>query len=203
MKPFWIDLATHDLAGSSAFYREVFGWELIDDEIAELDGRPVAAFMDTVDESGEALAPTAWGVSLEVADLDKTAAKVEAAGGSVEFGPVDDSLHCLDATGAYVVFTVPGDFPGTAADVRCELLARDYVGAQDFYSRVLGSEPVEIRDARGLPIEAGSTWMVGFVVPDLEATVPRVREAGGSVVSESAGRAEIADPQGATFMLLT
>lgn len=203
MKPFWIDLATHDLAGSSAFYREVFGWELIDDEIAELDGRPVAAFMDTVDESGEALAPTAWGVSLEVADLDQTAAKVEAAGGSVEFGPVDDSLHCLDATGAYVVFTSPGDFPGTAADVRCELLARDYIAAQAFYADVLGSEPVEIRDARGLPIEAGSTWMVGFAVSDLEAAAERVRAAGGTVVSVDSDRAEIADPQGATFMLLT
>ncbi|AIT62152.1 VOC family protein [Corynebacterium doosanense] len=203
MKPFWIDLATHDLAGAVAFYREVFGWELIDGEIAELDGRPVAAFMDTVDESGEALAPTAWGVSLEVADLEKTAAKVEAAGGSVEFGPVDDSLHCLDATGAYVVFTAPGDFAGTAAEVRSELLARDYVGAQDFYSRVLGSGTAGVRDARGLPIEAGSTWRVCFVVPSVDEAVERVRAAGGTVVSVDPDRAEVADPQGAAFVLLT
>lgn len=202
MKPFWIDLATHDLAGAAAFYREVFGWELIDGEIAELDGRPVAAFMNTIDESGEALAPTAWGVSFGVADLDDVGAKVESAGGSVEFGPVDDSLHCLDATGAYVVFTAPGDFPGTAADVRCELLARDYVGAQSFYADVLG-DGAEIRDARGLPIEAGSTWRVCFVVPSVAEAVERVRAAGGTVVSADADRAEVADPQGAPFVLLT
>lgn len=204
--PFWIDLATHDLAGAGAFYREVFGWELIDDHgylTAASGGHPVAGMMSSLDEDGSPVAPTAWAVAFRVDDLDATVSRVEAAGGSVEFEPMDlgaqgRQAHCLDATGAYVVFWEAGEFDGFPDDfpVRFELLARDFAGARAFYSAVLGSDEL-VSDARSLPISDGSTWRIHFLVDSVDDVVQRVVAAGGLL----AGPAEVSDPQGAHFLL--
>jgi uncharacterized protein len=123
--------------------------------------------------------------------------------------------------------------PGSVA--WAELVADDVDGAGRFYARLFGwqakaerlgghqvtlflrsgrgGEPVASLRGRGaagntVPPEAAPYWLVHLAVADVDATLARLRELGGSVASASSealglGRRALArDPQGALFALL-
>lgn len=141
-----------------------------------------------------------------------------------------------DPTGAVVGLWQPGDFGGFSvleepgAPSWFELLTRDYTGAIEFYRNVLECEPTiqsdtadfryttlkprgggdevaGIMDAsRYLPPGAPTSWTVYWAVEDVDITVAKARELGGSVTQEPEatpyGRlAGLADPSGAHFKL--
>jgi uncharacterized protein len=111
-----------------------------------------------------------------------------------------------------------------------ELLATDYAAAVAFYARAFGWKPqtmsdseefrytlnspyqdstAGIFDARGsLPAGATSHWLVYLGAPDTDDAVQRVQDLGGTVRrppwDSPYGRlAQIADPAGAVFMLIS
>lgn len=109
-----------------------------------------------------------------------------------------------------------------------DLMTKDIDAAVDFYGKVIGwgTQPFEGGDkpytmwtAGGKPIggvmstdpetmgEAPPSWMAHITTPDVDATATRVKERGGSVLSEpmdipNVGRfAVVSDPQGAAFSI--
>ncbi|GFN00492.1 hypothetical protein Sfulv_53020 [Streptomyces fulvorobeus] len=90
--PNWIDLGTPDLDGATAFYRGLFGWELVPGgpETGEygmysLDGNAAAGVMTVPEER----AKPSWSVYFQSPDAYATATTVTRAGGSVLFEPMD------------------------------------------------------------------------------------------------------------------
>ncbi|AKK10138.1 VOC family protein [Corynebacterium uterequi] len=233
-EPVWIDLATDDPDATAAFYGGVFAWTIEERDgyhLASVDGLPVASILDTrEDGTGEPLADTAWAVALKVDNIDATARRVTDAGGSVEFEPMDipglgRMLHCVDTSGAYVVFWEDTGFSGlpeepiAGAPAWFELLARDYPAARAFYEAVLGVTLDEetpgyartsgfgIRNAGHLPIDEGSDWRFYLAVEDCAAACEQIVAAGGQVLdgptlSPLGSVASIADNRGALLGLL-
>jgi predicted enzyme related to lactoylglutathione lyase len=182
--------------------------------------------------------PAFWGVYLAVDDVDAVTAKVEAAGGKVEAGPFDVNdngrMSALqDPTGARVnlwqanqtIGTVRANEPGTP--IWNEVVTPDIPRAMQFYADVLGmsseDSPMgddtytvlsnaagrQIGGAMNPPMEGVPPhWNVYFNVDDVDVTVAKALDLGGSVVAPAVdvpgvGRmAVLSDPQGATFNLM-
>ncbi|SPM28875.1 VOC family protein [Mycobacterium terramassiliense] len=164
-----------------------------------------------------------------VADAEAARAAIAEAGGvpgetrDTEYGVL---LEATDPHGvAFAVFEPPpgrkrpelnGSGPGELSYVT--YLVPDSAGFRDFYGRVLGwaFEPGQVADGWQV---VGTHPMAGaagggpdpatvpmWTVPDLEAAVARVREAGGTVLAEPARQpygvtAECVDDQGGRFYL--
>ncbi|WP_407937886.1 VOC family protein [Mycobacterium interjectum] len=164
-----------------------------------------------------------------VADVEAARAAIAEAGGvagetrDTEYGVL---LEATDPHGvAFAVFEPPpgrkrpelnGSGPGELSYVT--YLVPDSAGFRDFYGRVLGwaFEPGRVADgwqvvgAHPMAGAAGGsaepTTVPMWTVPDIEAAVVRVREAGGTVLAEPARQpygvtAECADDQGGRFYL--
>lgn len=93
--PCYVELMAPDPAAAAAFYAELFGWSIQEDEVPEfgtyrsgkLGDDMVAGISPQMPElAGH---PAFWGVYLSVDDIDATTAKVEPAGGKVEAAPFD------------------------------------------------------------------------------------------------------------------
>lgn len=90
----WNELMTNDMAGSKAFYGELLGWEMHEDNSAGMPytmikagGEEVGGMMANPPEAKGA--PTAWGSYVTVDDVDKQLGRVEALGGKVIMPPMD------------------------------------------------------------------------------------------------------------------
>jgi len=90
--PCWMDVTAADMAQATAFYRGLFGWDVRDGTLetgnyamCEIGGRPVAGIAQVTAEE----MPACWTTYLATDDADATAAKIEAAGGSLLMDPVD------------------------------------------------------------------------------------------------------------------
>src|ERR1700754_3400542 len=77
--PCWVDLGTDDVPAAVSFYGTLFGWAG-----GLLNGRRVAGIGPVTADR-----PAGWTTYLAVADVDRAAARVIAAGGRVVTGPVD------------------------------------------------------------------------------------------------------------------
>lgn len=203
---------------------------------ASIDGDPVAGISGQMPElAGH---PAFWNVYLAVDDVDATTAKVVPAGGTVDAGPFDVMEHgrmsaIQDPTGARVnlwqakahVGTARANEPGTP--IWNEVTTPDIAAATAFYTEVLGMG-AEAMDMEGGPYTVLSNadgaqvggamnpqaegipphWNVYFNVTDVDATIARVQELGGTVVAPAfdiptIGRlAVLSDPQGAMFSLM-
>lgn len=254
-RPIWLDLMTHDVAGATAFYGELFGWQFTDQgedfghyhlisTPAGLVGGLMSSFMSPEGPTTGPSGPTVWTVYLHTDDMDAALAKVPAAGGRVVFGPMDipgqgRQAMIIDAAGAHVGlwqpqgmdgFTMPLT-PGTP--VWFEELSTDLDAALPFYRDVLGWELAWLEgsadDAAAgfryatngagaaavaglcdasvfLPPGVPSFWRAYLAVEDADATAARISELGGQVQAAPQdspfGRfAQVADPQGAVFMI--
>lgn len=148
--PCWIETLQPDPNAAVAFFSGLMGWTFDEEgpnghRIARIDGRRVA---------GITLAPAmldrgAWVTYVLVADVDRTAASVRAAGGTVLAAPPEDvdgnrTALVTDPSGA--AFGVcQGSTPALAELVDAPnawqmsaLHTPDLTGAETFYSKIFG-----------------------------------------------------------------
>lgn len=156
--PSWVDLASPAPDASARFYGELLGWESVaagpeSYGFFKRDGLTVAGLAPA-----EAGRPPAWTTYVAVEDAAATAARVEAAGGSMvippgaagEAGTV--AIFSDGADGAVFGVWQPGRHRGaelvnaTGALTMNELDTRDLDDAARFYGEVFGwsVEPIEV-----------------------------------------------------------
>lgn len=149
--PIWVDLMTSDIAKSTAFYRDLFGWTA-EEPNAEfggytnfhLNGEPVAGLMAVPDPS----MPDVWSVYLATYDVAATVQAAQQAGATVlaEAMPVGDlgsMAVIVDPGGAPIGMWQPGEHRGgvvatKGAPCHFELHTTSYDTALPFYRDVFG-----------------------------------------------------------------
>jgi len=201
-------------------------------------GRAVAAAAQQRDDEAAQGVPPHWNLYVSVDDADSFANKAAAAGGTVivpafdvmEFGrmaviadPTGGVLGLWQskAMAGYGVTDDP-DTPGWH-----ELMTPDIDKARAFYSELFGWSPKEYPMERGTytvfmsgdksrggamstPEDVGdlAVWTIYFNVEDGDATVEKIKGAGGRVdfgpefVETVGSFASVADPQGAAFAVI-
>lgn len=152
--PSWVELSSPDTDASAAFYGALLGWSATEPGPVEETGGyrmfqqgdlRIAGLMGHMQEGQ----PTAWSTYISVADADATAAKVEAAGGSVVVPPMDvmdigRMAFFADPTGAVFGIWQPRTFAGAdlvnepVSLVWNEVLTRDAEAGRAFYTAVFG-----------------------------------------------------------------
>jgi hypothetical protein len=199
-----------------------------------IDGKDVAAIAGQPPAQREAGAPPAWQSYITVASADAAAQRAGELGGAVH-APAFDVMEAgrmaviQDPQGAYFMVWEPKDNIGAglvnAPGAFCwnELAAADLDTAPDFYAELFGwsTEPYEGGPMRYLTIKNGQAtnggmrekqpqeppyWLVYFAVDDLDASIAKLEELGGSTIAGpfdmAMARIAIAqDPQGAVFAL--
>jgi uncharacterized protein len=161
----WVDLSTTDVDGATKFYGELLGVEAQaapgDPEetggygFFTKNGKQIAGF-GPAQQEGQ---PSFWSSYVKVDDADETVAKVNEAGGSVDFGPMDlpnesgRMAVCRDTGGAVISINQQKQHKG--AQLVNEpgtwnwnnLMIRDMDSAKDFYGKVFGWTATHIEGA--------------------------------------------------------
>lgn len=150
--PSWVDIGT-DVEGAKAFYAPLFGWETQDAGPVEetggygfftKNGKMVAGYGPQQNPG-----PPFWASYVSVDDAEKTAAKVEEAGGTVVMAPMQvmtagTMAVFQDPTGAFFSVWQPNEHIGAqlvnepGALSWNELNTRDMDAAKQFYASVFG-----------------------------------------------------------------
>jgi uncharacterized protein len=151
--PCWMELGgIPDFDAAEAFYRDLLGWEIPEQENsaqlggyrrAKLNGKDVAG-ASPVMQDGQ---PCEWNTYVSVEDADATTAKVRDAGGTVVVEPLDvmgmgKMAIFADPTGAAFGIWEPGSFVGAEVVNEDgsfgwnELGTRDVAAAREFYGKV-------------------------------------------------------------------
>jgi predicted enzyme related to lactoylglutathione lyase len=148
--PIWVDLGSPDLAASSRFYGQLFGWQAEDmgEQVGHYtmfrqDGKAVAA----VGPLMSADQPVAWTTYISTPNAEETARKVTAAGGKVLSPPMqvmEEGTLAVFADPAGAAFAVwqPGRMKGAELVNKPvsldwnELATRDMEAAKAFYTQV-------------------------------------------------------------------
>jgi hypothetical protein len=210
--PSWIDIGTPDLASALSFYCQLFGWEGQDmgEEaghytIVSKGGKQVAGVGPAQDPG-----PPRWTTYINVDDVDGTATRAAAAGGSVVVAPMDvmsagRMALFRDTTGAFVAAWQPREHLGAqlvnepGAFIWSELATADVAKSKAFYSEVFGwewggsDEYAEIMVAgrtvggvtprrADMPAEVPDNWLVYFGSGDVDAGSKKAAELGGTVI---------------------
>jgi predicted enzyme related to lactoylglutathione lyase len=151
-RPAWVELATSDAAAARDFYAQLFGWKVEVSPDPQYGGYGIAKLGET-DAAGitpkqSPDAPNAWGLYLGADDVDATAERVEAAGGTVVAAPFDvgDQGRMAvfqDPSGAFISVWKAHQMRGFEVDAVnafgwAELNARGVERAIPFYSQVFG-----------------------------------------------------------------
>ena len=240
----WPELATTDQKGGVAFYRALFGWDVIEQPIGPtevysmftLRGLEVAAASTMQADERQLGVPPHWNAYVSVASADESATRAQELGGKV-LAPAFDVMDAgrmavlQDPTGAVIsawqskrhigakMLREPGTLGWT------ELLTNDTAAAEKFYTQLFGWKakvsPEYTEFSVGSTPDAGMMkldpkwgdvpphWMPYFQVNDCDATAAKAAADGGQIhVPPSdipnVGRfAMLADPQGATFAVIT
>lgn len=222
--PCWVELMAPDQQAGAAFYADLFGWEVQSTPMGPAEDGTDGVYLLAV-KDGEQIAgisgqmpelaghPAFWGVFLAVDDVDAAAAKVEAAGGTIDAGPFDVMEHgrmvaIQDPTGARVNLWQAGQHIGTGlanepgTPIWNELVTPDVPRAIEFYREVvgLGTEEMAMDDdvytcftnVAG-EVVGGPTppmmdgvpphWNVYFNVEDADATAARIDALGGQALA--------------------
>ncbi len=224
--PTWIDLAVADLPAAQAFYGAVFGWDFAGEDCL-LRGLPVAGLREG---SGDG-----WTVHFATDDCDGTAKRMVAAGGELVTEPHEAAEHraavVIDPVGVRIGLWQGRNAPGCQLVnepdtlVRNDLVTPRAREARDFYATVFGfsldgnpdlsgmdftflrrPDGYEVGGILGLAESPVSAWSTTFEVADTDATLARVREAGGTATAPEDtvyGRsATITDPFGTEFSVI-
>ena len=233
------ELNTHDVEAAQRFYDAVLGWTTVatggTDEAYRLfqrDGQPVAGLR-------LAKGATRWVPYLAVESADDTVSRARQLRASVVAPPFDLNGFARKAVihdpagGVVGLWEANGHTGAAMLDTPgsmwwAELVTRDFQGAKNFYSALLGWKPVDTlrygirysvfklgEDAVAglLPIGAdwgpvSPYWQVLFAVDNCDTAVERAKTAGGSLIFgpndiPNAGRAAIiGDPGGAIFVAM-
>lgn len=152
--PCWVTNLQHDVPAATAFYEELFGWEMergpedvAPYALARVRGRDVAG-VGTMPDPGT---PPAWVMEVRTDDLAATVAKVREAGGQVlreevDFSPVGRLGVFVDPVGATFCAWEAGDREGAqlvnepSAWSMGALQTADPDRAARFYTAVFGWE---------------------------------------------------------------
>ncbi len=155
--PSWFELSTNDENGALEFYSAIFGW--VDDpqpigenwlyHMQKLNGLEAAAIYQQQAEERNLGVPSHWNTYFTVTNADDAVAKVQQAGGTVLFGPMDvftagRMAMLQDRQGAAFAVWQPQDHIGCrvkgepGAIMWNELVTTDQKDATDFYTRLLG-----------------------------------------------------------------
>ena len=153
----WVECATSDLDGATAFYENLFGWQHVDSPIDEtnvyrmfqLGGKAVAAAFAQRDEERSHGIPPHWNNYVTVASVDDTAARVNTLGGNLLMDPFDvfDAGRMVafsDPTGAILSLWEPRSSIGAervndpGSLTWNELSTSDVDKAKSFYSELFG-----------------------------------------------------------------
>jgi hypothetical protein len=204
--------------------------------MAFIDGRSVGAISPQPQQQREAGVPPLWNSYITVEDVDAGAARAKELGASMHAPPFDvmeagRMAVIQDPQGAYFMLWQPKQHPGAGlvnapgALSWNELGSPDLDGSAQFYGDLLGwtTAPMEGSDPPYLvittadghanggirpPMPPGTPpfWLVYFATADIDASVAKISELGGTVLAPSTdiGIAKIAvaaDPQGAVFAL--
>jgi predicted enzyme related to lactoylglutathione lyase len=201
---------------------------------AFIDGKDVAAISPQPEMQRNAGAPPSWNSYVSVEDADATADKAKELGANVH-APAFDVLDVgrmaviQDPQGAFFFVWQPklhfGAHLVNAPGALCwnELQTNDLDAAKEFYSGLFGwkVEPFEGTGEPYLVISNGDkgnggvrpvppgmhpNWLVYFATEDVETSMAKVEELGGTVHAgpidiQIAKIAVVADPQGAIFAL--
>lgn len=165
--PCWFELGTTDQKAANEFYKNLFGWEIVDAPIGpdmfysmyKISGHDVAAGFTLMPQMLEAGIPPHWGVYFKTEDADATAAKVTELGGKINQPPMDVFDHgrlaaFMDPEGAPFAVWQPKKHQGATAvgdnNMVCwsELATRDVEKASSFYSSLFGWST---KDSTGQP----------------------------------------------------
>lgn len=156
----WVDLSTHDLDATKAFYSGLFGWTFEDQgeefghyQLVRNGDALVGGAMDVSAFTSPDCQPlpSAWGVFLSVDDADSTVATAKESGVQIFSEPMDVGAMgrmaiLADPTGAQIGLWQPKeldgyDFTGTpGSPVWFELMTPKYDAAAEFYTSVLGAD---------------------------------------------------------------
>ena len=155
--PSWFELSTNDENGALEFYSAIFGW--VDDpqpigenwlyHMQKLNGLEAAAIYQQQAEERNLGVPSHWNTYFTVTNADDAVAKVQQAGGTVLFGPMDvftagRMAMLQDRQGAAFAVWQPQDHIGCrvkgepGAIMWNELVTNDQKDATDFYTGLLG-----------------------------------------------------------------
>ncbi len=153
----WVELATTDPAGAVAFYRSLFGWDIIEHDmgpdgvytIFTIRGRDVAAAAGQQPQEREMGIPPHWNMYVTVADADAAADQAASLGGTTIVPAFDVMNHgrmavVQDPTGALFNLWQPKEHIGVKINnepgALCwtELTTRDPKKAEAFYSGMFG-----------------------------------------------------------------
>ena len=189
----WFELATSDQNAAKQFYSSLFAWNPADmpmgpDEVYtmfRLEGRDTSGAYTLKPQMRQMGVPPHWGIYINVASADETAAKAAAAGGRIVEGPFDifdvgRMAVIQDPAGAFFnifqknrhygagINSVPGTF------CWADLSTRDVATASKFYEAVFGWHiaPGENDKSGYLHIKNGETFIGG--VPPAEHMPPGV-----------------------------
>ncbi|MFW0783837.1 VOC family protein [Gordonia sp. CPCC 206044] len=216
--PCWIDLAAPDPAGSTAFYRELFGWQYTehrDQVIAVCDGTPVAQISAVPDD--DPATTSYWHLYFSSEKFEDVAQRPGTAGGELLSGPfdVDDLARAVtvqDPGGATFSLWEPRVFEGFAADIPgapvwFELDTADPVAIADFYRDLLDLTPIAAQTDAGAyrmfvstngdpvagvrPSSTRSGWMSYFRTDSLDSTVDAASRQGATVTQPPSSFAPI------------
>ena len=211
--PSWVDLGSPDIDASVAFYGGLFGWAFESAGPVEetggygmftLDGKNVAGLGPQMNPDQ----PPYWTMYVSVADIEATAARVEAHGGTIVVPPMEVMTAgkmgvFIDSVGAAVsgwqpiehigaqIVNEPGSFCWS------ELRTADVGPAFGFYERVfnwvansieMDATPYTLWQLGDRPIagmmadpDGPSRWETSFAVADCDAAVAKAVQLGGSV----------------------
>ncbi|MCD6272442.1 MAG: VOC family protein [Deltaproteobacteria bacterium] len=205
----WHDLLTSDVATAKNFYGELFGWSFKKQgryTVVLNKGQPIGGMIEVQPKDGKKHAAR-WLASLSVPDVDKAAALVQKAGGTVHEGPVDmknrgRSALVSDPQGAQLLLlhSSVGDpedkEPPMGSWLWIELWSNDPEKAIAFYKELVGYSPVDLKEDywllwkdkwRGgvrllLNEDLGIRWTPSVRVPDTVSISERVEKLGGQVL---------------------
>jgi uncharacterized protein len=148
--PMWIDLGTPDLAATTSFYSGLFGWQAEDTgeqfghyTMFRQNGKTVAAASPLMSPQQ----PTVWSTYISSTNVEDTAKKVTAAGGTIiappmQVGDEGSMAFFADPTGAAFGVWQPKNMTGAELVNKPnslswnELSTRDLNAAKSFYTTV-------------------------------------------------------------------
>jgi hypothetical protein len=231
----WHEQVSSDPAAAQRFYTELFGWSTEVFRPGEVDYVMISSGGQAHGGFGKAMEgapPPHWLSHVRVDDLDETIEKAKGAGGSLAAGPFDmDEVGRIgiirDPQGAFISAYQPaGEAPASeGVFVWDELGTTDVDAAQRFYEQVFGWTTSDMGPEYGgyrvfnrgetgiaglMSLMGGQTpgWQPYVAVEDVDATVAKAKDLGGSVHVEpmdvpDVGRiAVLGDPQGAALGII-
>ena len=174
-QPCWAELGSMNIASSKAFYRGLFGWDIVDMPIPEgtysmltIADDDIGAMYQIPDEMAKNGETTQWTIYFAVENLDASLVDITGSGGTVIIGP-----HEVGEAGRMAVIKDPegarfalwqannhiGAKRAAEPHTMCwvELACRQPQQAKQFYSHVLGWQHRD-SDMQGMTY---TEWQVG------------------------------------------